>query len=263
MNDWISAALNFDQLIFHHSAFLAHRVPKKKRKERKSADNRWRKISTAAHARCFPRRVCVCGGVIFMRLTRGNTHTHSRRRKNWGLVRKNALELTHAPRFLVQRYLISCWLVLGWLDHSSIFGWLGWYYTFWSTGRGTDMISLIFFYCLEKHTRIFIKVAKVCKFAVCQVLILKFSNKLKPLAPKNSNSPQNEDWSILALWPAGKTTEVTVRRWPFSTTMWGARIGTYSNTQPGRTNVCHISAELFGHGKLGPWLAGWLAGCSG
>lgn len=36
-----------------------------------------------------------------------------------------------------------------------------------------------------------------------------------------------------------------------------AHIGTYSTGLPGRTNVCHISAELFGHGKQGPgcWLA--------
>lgn len=153
--------INFPPQCFSRSKCAA----KKKEKKEKAQIIVGEKFPLPHTPDVFPAE-CVCGGVIFMRLTRGNTHTHSRRRKNWGLVRKNALELTHAPRFLVQRYLISCWLVLGWLDHSSIFGWLGWYYTFWSTGRGTDMISLIFFYCLEKHTRIFIKVAKVCKFAV-------------------------------------------------------------------------------------------------
>lgn len=127
---------------------------KKKRKERKSADNRWRKISTAAHARCFPRRVCVCGGVIFMRLTRGNTHTHSRRRKNWGLVRKNALELTHAPRFLVQRYLISCWCLVGWIIRVFLDG------SGDTTLSGAQVVALIwylsFFFIVWKSTQGFL-----------------------------------------------------------------------------------------------------------
>lgn len=73
---------------------------------------------------------------------------------------KNALELTHAPRFLVQRYLISCWCLVGWimrvfLDASGD-----------TTLFGAQVVALIwyllFFYCLEKHTRIFIKVVKAC-----------------------------------------------------------------------------------------------------
>lgn len=135
--------------------------------------------------------VCVCGCHFYAFDTwkHTHTHTHSRRRKNWGLVRKNTLELTHAPRFLVQRYLISCWLVLGWLDHSSIFGWLGWYYTFWSTGRGTDMISLIFF-IVWKSTQGFLSKSQKPVNLQCQVLILKFSNKLKPLAQKTATPPK-------------------------------------------------------------------------
>lgn len=210
-----------------------------------------------------PPSVCVWGCHFYAFDTRKHTHTQPPAEKLGFGAKKRAWT---DPRTTIFGATLSYQLLVGaWLVGSFEYFWMARVILHFLEYRSWHWYDIsYFFYCLEKHTRIFIKVAKVCKFAVCQVLILKFSNKLKPTSLlKKSNSPQNEDWSILALWPAGKTTEVTVRRWPFSTTMWGARIGTYSNIQPGRTNVCHISAELFGHGKHGPWLAGWLAGCSG
>lgn len=76
MNDWISAALNFDQLIFHHSAFLAHRVPKKKEKKEKAQIIVGEKFPLPHTPDVFPAE-CVCVGVSFLCVWHAETHTHT------------------------------------------------------------------------------------------------------------------------------------------------------------------------------------------